>query len=227
MLRQALLPVAVTLLLAAPLAAQKSYDPTGTWTITNSSNPQGGSYRGEVTIKPNGNCYTVQWTLESGEVYDGVGMVVDAGLWHVFAVAWGGSGNYGVVFYMGKGNGGFAGRWCQPDGNQGREDLGGTTDGLEGTHEILTQTSRATIVTIGPVSGSSTNFNLRWRAVQNSYQGFGTKFIEQMNQLGAIWGSPQGGIVLYNLKDVDQGKMRGVWAAMGDTSQSTEDLARR
>jgi hypothetical protein len=220
MLRCAL-PLAATLLLAAPLAAQKSPDPTGTWTITNSTN----DYRGQVTIKPNGDCYNVQWTLESGEVYDGVGLVVDVGIWKRLIVAWGGTGNYGVVFYQGKGAEGYAGRWCQPDGRAGVERL--SSGDLEGTHQLAPGNSGTGTVTFTQVPGDKVNYSIRWQTSKGNYTGYGIRLADWINMIGAIWGSEEGGVVLYDLKDVAEGTMKGVWGIVGGSGLSVEDLSRR
>jgi hypothetical protein len=63
-----------------------------------------------VAITPNGQTYTVQWTLTSGESYSGVG--VREG--NHFIVGWGPC--VSVVAYTDVG-GKLTGRWAQAGGN--------------------------------------------------------------------------------------------------------------
>ncbi len=127
----------MTLLAATPLEAQ--LEPAGTWRVEGVSNITRRAYAGDVTIVPNGNCYAVAWSLESGDRYRGVGMLVElrGEVGEVFVAAWGGEGSYGVVFYEGLSILGIEwfGSWCQSDGRMGEEYLGAPSD-LGGAHPL-------------------------------------------------------------------------------------------
>ena len=223
MLRSALTLVILTFSLAAALGAQ--VDPTGAWRVEGRSNITQALYAGEVTIARNGECYDVAWSLESGERYRGLGMVVDDA---IFAVAWGGDGSNGVVYYLGSSSrdAEWFGWWCQPNGRMGRENLGAPA-ALDGTHPLTGGDSGTGTVTFTPVPKSETNYTIRWETPNGGYAGFGTRVDRSIDILGGFWGSSQGGVSLFGLGDLDKGSMAGVWALMGETGQGGEVLTRR
>jgi hypothetical protein len=203
----------------APAAAQ---DITGTWRIASSETLDGASYGGSVTFRRNGDdCYTVDWVLDSGEQYSGVGLVA-RGVALAVAYRAGPAEGYGVVFYARKKNGGFEGWWCQPDGKSGVENLSG--DVLTGTHTLTAGSSTGT-VQISPYG--SANYQLAWRTSSGNYNGFATGLGEENGMLVGVWGNLEGtGAVLYSLVDLEKGEMPGWWAPSVSEGQGRETLAR-
>jgi hypothetical protein len=193
MFRPILLAIAVVAL-AAPARAQ---DLAGNWRITSSATPEGGSYGGAVTINPKGECYTVEWVLNSGERYSGIGLNARG---VVLAVAYGTgpAEDYGVVLYAPKSSGdGFEGWWCQPNGSRGAEDL--SAGSLAGTHR-LTAAGYTGSVTIERFGTSPTNYRLNWTTSSGNYEGFGMTLDGTSDMLVGVWGNLQGtGVVLYSL----------------------------
>ena len=202
-------------------------DITGVWKIDYGHAPNGRAYWGQVTITRKGECYDIEWALNSGEKYHGVGMVLRE---TILAVAWSNTpreSGYGVVFYADNDEGGFEGWWCQPDGTQGVENLEGPAT-LAGTHQLAEGGNSGTgTVTMGRFKNSKLNYEMSWVTSLGSYDGFGTKLQEDAEIIAGVWGiSSGGGTALYSLNKLDQGKMLGWWAAIGDTRQGEESLKR-
>lgn len=213
-----------TLTLTGTLAATtaQAQDITGTWRIASSTTPDGGSYGGKVTIRPNGDCYTVDWDLDSGDHYSGIGM--RAG--NTLAVAYSTSqeDNYGVVLYSrNKTKGGFDGGWCQPDGSFGVENLSGNT--LAGSHQLSGGNSSGTVA-IESYGRGSLNYRLHWKSSSQEYDGFGTTPSDDFELLAGVWGQVEGtGVVLYSLANTS-GRLPGWWAASNSGGQGLETLER-
>ncbi len=217
--------VAATLvLLTVPAAAQKGVgnagvDLTGTYRISTGTGAGGATYSGNVEIKRQGECWGVDWYLDDGTSYSGIGMLLE-GL--VLAVAWSNrprASGYGVVVYIPRSaQDGHIGRWCQPDGTFSDESLG-EPGALAGTHRLLGGNGAYTgTVEIRPL-GSGATYELAWRTSQGDYPGFG---IETHGVLSGVWGlSDGGGVVMYA---VMEDELAGVWANIGDTSLGSEDL---
>lgn len=227
MLRRALASAIVTMTIAPSLRAQANeYDPSGTWTVHGVPASGRGEYAGEVTISRNGGCYAVAWSLESGERYRGVGMVVDDGLDQGFAVAWGGEGTNGVVFYVRSevGDTEWWGQWCQPNGRMGVEDLGPPFE-VDGTHALIGGDSGTGTVTFTRDGNSETNFGIRWETSAGSYAGFGSKFFGSSSLFAGSWGSARGGISLFRFAAAE--RLVGLWAVQESEVLGSEELTRR
>jgi hypothetical protein len=197
---------------------------TGTWRIGSSATPDGGSYDGTVTIRPNGECYTVDWELDNGDRYSGIGLNArDV----VLAVAYRtgpSTDGYGVIFYATKPSGGIEGWWCQPDGTKSVEDLSG--DRLAGTHRLTAGSSTGT-VRIEHFGTSPTNYSLSWDTNSGTYEGFGMTTDKTSGIMVGVWGNLEGtGVVLYSLLDLEAGNMPGWWAATNSGGQGLENLER-
>ena len=212
----------VAFALASTLAASPAHsqDINGTWRIASSVTPDGGSYDGTVTIRPNGDCYTVEWDLSGDSHYSGIG--VRAG--NVLAVAYSSTPgeDYGVVLYSRNKNGAFEGWWCEPNGNHGVENLSGST--LSGTHQLSGGTSAGN-VRIESYGPGSLNFRLHWNSGTEEYDGFGTSPSDAFEHMAGVWGRVDGtGVVLYSLDDLANRKMPGWWAASVTGGQGLETL---
>ena len=213
------------LTLSGTLAATtaRAQDINGTWRIASSTTPDGSSYGGKVTIRPNGDCYTVEWDLDSGDHYSGIGIKTG----NTLAVAYSTSQevNYGVVLYSrNKTTGAFDGRWCQPGGRFGVENLSGTT--LAGSHQLSGGSSSGTvhIESYGP---GSLNYRLHWKSSGEEYDGFGTSPSGAFDFLAGVWGQVDGtGVVLYSLANSASGQLPGWWAASNSGGQGLETLER-
>jgi len=209
---------------ALPVASAQAQDFTGAWRIASSSTPDGSSYNGTVRVRPNGDCYTVEWTLDSGDQYTGIGMnargIVLAAAYRVGPATDG----YGVVFYAVKESGGIEGWWCQPDGTRGVENLSG--ERLVGNHRLTAGSSTGT-VRIEPFGTSPTNYSLSWDTNNGTYNGFGMALDNTGQMLVGAWGNLDGtGVVLYSLLDLTKDKMSGWWAATNTGGQGLENLER-
>lgn len=222
MLRRAALAVAFASLLFPSLS--QAQDITGTWRIASSATPDGASYGGTVSIRPNGECYSVEWVLDSGERYSGIGLNA-RGVTLAVAYRTGPSAEgYGVVFYAPKNTGGFEGWWCQPDGTRSVEDL--SPGNLVGTHRLTAGTSTGT-VRIEPFGTSPTNYRLSWNTNSGNYEGFGMTLDNTGGMMVGVWGNLDGtGVVLYSLVNLDKGRMAGWWAATNTGGQGLENLER-
>jgi hypothetical protein len=76
----------------------------------------GGNYEGKVEITKNGDAYKVEWTLASGESYEGVG--IRSG--NILLVSWKSGNSSGIVVYaIEKGDKGpkLNGKWSGNPGN--------------------------------------------------------------------------------------------------------------
>ena len=206
---------------AAPALAQ---DFTGTWRIASSATPEGASYGGTVSIRPKGECYTVDWVLDSGERYSGIGLNARGVALAVAYRLGEAADGYGVVFYAAKPTGGFEGWWCQPDGTRSVEDL--SAGNLVGTHRLTAGSSTGT-VRIEQFGTSPTNYRLAWNTNSGNYEGFGMTLDDDGEMLVGVWGNLDGsGVVLYSLLNLADGKMPGWWAATNNGGQGLENLER-
>lgn len=75
------------------------------------TNPDGGSYSGNVAITPKGNVYELQWSV--GTPYSGIGIRSQ----DVLSVSWGtpGGSGFGIVAYKIDPDGSLHGTWATPD----------------------------------------------------------------------------------------------------------------
>jgi hypothetical protein len=209
------------LLLPGGAAAQQT-DITGRWVIEHAASQNGETYGGEVIITPLGSCYAVEWLLDGGARYTGVGIVRDSVLVVAYADPTAASEQYSVVAYAPAKAGGFEGSSCQINGTSGSEVLGGP-DSLTGTHQISRAAGTGS-VTLGPFGGSATNYRMHRSTTQGERDGFGTLLAAAPPVLGGIWGIPQGGVALYTMGEPN--KLVGLWAAVGTTGQGEETLRR-
>jgi hypothetical protein len=76
-------------------------------------NPGGNEYKGKVEIKKKGDTYLINWELDSGEKYEGTGILTG----DVLSVAWSAGGATGVVSYKVEKSGKLAGKWSSLDGS--------------------------------------------------------------------------------------------------------------
>src|SRR2546423_1314093 len=58
-------------------------------------NPDGKAYKGTVEIKKNGATYNLAWSLDSGESYEGVGVLNG----NILSVSWKAGNSAGLVVY--------------------------------------------------------------------------------------------------------------------------------
>lgn len=218
------LVTALTLAAAATSSPALAQDFTGTWRIASSATPDGTSYGGTVSIRPRGECYSVEWVLDTGDRYSGIGLNV-RGVALAVAYRQGvAADGYGVVFYAPRSSGGFEGWWCQPDGTRSTEDL--SAGNLAGTHRLTADRYTGT-VNIEQFGNSPTNYRLAWNTSSGNYEGFGMTLDDKGEMLVGVWGNLDGtGVVLYSLVNLDSGKMPGWWAATNNGGQGLENLER-
>jgi hypothetical protein len=207
----------------APLAA--AVDLAGSWKIDWGRTPRGRPYVGRIEITPLGDCWRVEYRYDDGTSFTGVGMVVrDV----IFAVAWTNDlreGGYGVALYATDADaGGVEGWWCQPDGRHGEENLGPPAE-LAGTHQIRGGEGS---VRIARLRGSKVTYEMAWDTPDWDYPGFGMELEEGAGMIASLWGiDAGGGVAIYGLRELSEGKLHGWWANTGDTRQGEEVLKRR
>jgi hypothetical protein len=209
---------------ATPGATQQSPDITGRWLIEHGASQNGETYGGEVTIQSLGSCYSVEWLLEGGARYTGVG-ILRAGVLVVAYADPAAGDQYGVVAYAPASAGGFEGSSCRMNGTNTSETLGGP-DSLTGAHQISRATGGTGTLAVSPFGGSTSNYRMHWSTTEGEYDGFGTILTAPAPILGGIWGTPQGGVALYSMSDLSNRRLVGLWASMGTTGQGEETLKR-
>jgi hypothetical protein len=217
-LRHALVSLIAAMTVVPSLRAQAHpSDPSGTWTV---SARGGAAPYGDVTITRNGECYDVTWSLADGTRRTGVGILVAES----FAVAYGGDGSNGVVFYLPLGSTGFLagllGWWCDANGRMGIENLG-PPETIAGAHPLAEGNSGTGTVTFTQVSDHDFEYAIRWETSKGSYSGFG---FQPDLMLAGFWGSQQGGIAIYDLAGLEDGTLYGAWAT--ESAQGEERLSR-
>lgn len=89
----------------------------GSYTITSATNPAGKSYKGTAHLKASGGTIVVDWKLDSGETYSGVGILHGT---DQLVVGW--PKGAGVVEYAINGSE-LSGSWAQKPGPVGHETI--------------------------------------------------------------------------------------------------------
>jgi hypothetical protein len=202
-------------------AAGAAADPSGSYTITSSTNPGGApGYKGTVEIKRSGDVYDVAWTIPGTPSYTGVAVVSGS----ILGVGWGMGSRYGVAVY--KVNGGrLSGQWATKGsgGKAGVETLEGP-DGLNGTYSITSGTGPDGKTYSGSVSITPTGdtYAVKWVLPNESYGGVG---IKQGDTLIVGWGEAgkDAGAVSYTIAG---GGLSGKWATPGGSQLGTEELGK-
>jgi hypothetical protein len=226
----AALCLAVLTGIPAGSTAQIPYAPdvdlSGRYDIPLGFGPGGAQYGGRVDIEKVKGCYEMTWTLEDGNTYHGVGMLLGEDL---FAAAWSYTprDGYGVVAYLSRKAGGFLGAWCQPGGTRGDESLG-PPQAWVGTHDLKggngSYTGSLTLTPAGPFGGEAsdgwTPFELAWHTSQGDYAGYGVALRDK--SLFGVWGFSEGGGVAYYTAGA--GKLQGMWTSIGSPGMGVEHL---
>jgi hypothetical protein len=205
---------------AAPGTPAASSGIAGNYKIASATNPGGaGGYAGTVQVAPQGDHFTIAWTIANAPAFKGVGIVEGSTL----GVGWGTGTNYGVAVYKVDG-GTLTGKWATyaNQGKAGTESLSGPA-GLNGEYKIVASTTPGTgkayagTVTIAP---KGTAYSVTWKLPNETYSGVG---ILSGNVLVVGWGTGGGeaGAVSYNIAG---GKLDGKWAQPGGSALGTEVL---
>ena len=193
----------------------------GNYKIASATNPGGvGGYAGTVQVAPQGDHFTIDWSIANTPPYKGVGIVEGS----VLGVGWGTGANYGVAVYKVDG-GKLSGKWAtfMTQGKVGTENLAGPA-GLSGDYQIESASSPlgkgyAGTVSIAP-EGST--YSVTWKLPHETYSGVG---ILSGDVFVVGWGTGGGGagVVSYG---VSGGKLDGTWAQPGGKALGTEVLAK-
>lgn len=205
-------------------------DLSGTYEITNSSNPGGGgAYRGSVSLSRDGDTYSVGWTIANTPPFKGV--AIPAG--SILGVGWGMGADYGVAVYKIK-RGELDGRWATGTSGAklGRDTLRLTskpaspnTADIEGTYDMEgTTPSGEAFSGKAVITRSSDVFHVKFTGDdgRGTISGVG---IRDGDILTFGWGTQgrQAGVVTYR---ADGKELIGRWAAPGGSQLGTEDLRR-
>jgi hypothetical protein len=194
---------------------------SGEYSVTSASRPGGDRSvnSGTVAIKVNGGHYTLEWRLQNGQKYGGVGLEQGEFL----AAGWDASGDAGVAVYEING-GQLRGRWAMASGGGklGAEELRGPS-GLNGVYEVVAARSPSGEFYEGQLSltPSGNIYRLIRRAGSATYYGAALK---KGSYLFAGFSTAGAAIMVYTLKD---GKLSGQWAQPSSSQLGTEFLTRR
>jgi hypothetical protein len=194
---------------------------SGEYTVTSASRPGGDRsvHAGTVAIRAGGGHYTIEWRLQNGQKYGGVGLEQGEFL----AAGWDASGDAGVAVYEING-GQLKGRWAMPSGGGklGAEDLRGPS-GLNGVYEAVAARSPSGESYEGQLSltPSGNIYRLIRRAGSTTYYGAALK---KGGYLFAGFSTGGAAVMVYTIKD---GKLSGQWAQPSSSQLGTEFLTRR
>jgi hypothetical protein len=194
---------------------------SGEYTITSASRPGGDRHvhAGTVAISAAGGQYAIEWRLENGQKYRGVGL--EAG--EFLAAGWDAAGDAGVAVYEIDG-GQLRGRWATAGdgGKLGTEELRGPA-GLNGSYEIVGARSPGGGAYDGQLSltPSGSIYRLIRRAGPSTYYGAALK---KGSRLFAGFSTGGGAVMVYTIKDK---KLNGQWAQPSSSQLGTEFLTRR
>jgi hypothetical protein len=78
------------------------------------TNPEGGSYKCDVTVSRKGDAYAVTWYFDGKLGYEGTGILKG----NTFVVGFAGPRGYGVVAYTVKADGSLDGTWAGKGGSK-------------------------------------------------------------------------------------------------------------
>jgi len=211
-------PVVPTALRGPPrVAPGERPDLVGAYGISSGKNPDGTSYRGEVTIVPRGMTLVETWELGENGSYSGVGLLEDEAL----GVGWGTKGQAGVVVYDVKG-GKLSGRSALAGtALVGAEELEGPS-GVHGSYEIVKGTEPDGKSYRGKVQIEKRGsvWRVVWHKQGRTTVGVG---LLEGSVFAAGFGSGDGGVVLYQRSATG---LSGRWAMTGDDRTGTEVLRR-
>lgn len=222
--RLAMVPVAMTLIVAAANLPAVSADETVTIQVAPGTyhavgkTAGGKTYEGDVAIQPLGHVKAVLWRLNSGDAYKGIGL--EAG--SVFGVAYGGARPFGLVVYRVDG-GRLEGRWSLAGENGkgvGREVLQGPP-GLNGSYVITEGENPDGTPYKGQVEIKPTGktYTLRWFTPQAA--DIGTGVLIDGVLVVAYGREPGFGVVAYQ-REGDH--LHGLWSGALGKDLGSEDL---
>lgn len=191
----------------------------GDYTIESASNPGGGTYSGEVSIKHTGEVYRLDWRMPGGAPQFGVGIESGPAL----GVGIASEEGFGVVLYLVKG-GELNGTWGAPNNAKlGSELLSGPA-GLNGTYKIVRGLNPDGSQYHGTVDINPRGklYDVVWNIPGNSYKGIG---VLSGNAFAVGWGNAKNvGVVLYTQS---AGKLKGQWGQPTGVDLGRETLVKK
>jgi len=185
---------------------------SGEYIILESSRPdEKGSYSGRVSIHEQGPSLSVNWTLNSGEKYTGVGILSGT----VLGVGFG-DGFSGLAVYKIAGNSLFA-KWLLPTAPQqvGEYELTGSAS-LNGVYQFTNGTSGNVVI-----KPNGNVYDMVWNLPTGSYPGVGIRMGDTLVAVSGVTGHLYG-VVAYNVTGGE--RLQGVWTVAGQPGVGTEVL---
>ena len=191
---------------------------TGVWKIEEGKLPNGKNYNGDLTIKPLGKAYDVDWVTSAGS-YGGVGVMADGKLFVGYGI---GGGDYGVVVYkMNATSKSFDGIWTT-----------GKMNGFLGTESLIQNTDGNYDVAGKNPDGSAykgklmlqktgNTFQVQWNVGGMTYNGVG--FISGNNLIVGFGFGQSFGTVEYSMAG---NKAQGRWAMGGGSAMGIENITK-
>ncbi|MFT4033083.1 MAG: hypothetical protein QM669_11740 [Siphonobacter sp.] len=192
-----------------------SWAQAGEWTISPAKNPDGTTYSGNVSIKKQGDTYTIHWKTSKGNP-EGIGVLNN----NILYAGYSPEPSYGVTVYDVK-DGNLVGIRTTNTGQSGSEGVAGANR-LVGTYDVKGQTANGTTYTGSiTIARNGSVFNCTWEVGSDTYEGVG---ILEGRKFIASWAKGSGaGLMIYRF---EPNAAMGTWAVQGNNKWGYENLVR-